>query len=130
MLFVHIEFNARQRTSCINITIFYPKAMSNVLFVLDQYGEEGSKIIYNQTQTISWHRTFWKRAFIQSVVINMSACSFVVGPVWDLFVRTRDMIDRYYEQANFSRESYILPATVFQDRYVYVTVGDGSFAET
>ena len=55
----YIEFNARQRASCINITIFYPKDMSNVLFVLDQYSEEGSKIIYNQTQTISGHRTFW-----------------------------------------------------------------------
>ena len=78
----------------------------------DQYKEKGSEIIYDQT-TISGHRTFSRKAFIRSVVINMCACSSVRPPVWDLFIANspKNIF------LNLVIQSYILPAAVLNVRH-------------
>ena len=68
---LNIKFSTSLRTSCMNITIFYFPHVSNI---------RGRQ--YDQ-KAISGHRSFtiWND-FIQSVVINMCACTFDTVPVW------------------------------------------------
>ena len=70
---VLIEFNAQYTSPCVNVTIFCP---SNMRFILDHYKEDGSWTTCDRT-TIFGHKTLRQSAFIESVVINMRACSFV-----------------------------------------------------
>ena len=111
--FVHLEFHAHQRASCINITIFYPPDLSNICFIPDHYKEKFSWKTYDRT-TPSGHRPFIKRDFIQSVVINMSACSFVRAPVWELFIEIyhKDHIYFDVQRGDLVIHNYSLPAAV------------------
>ena len=72
---LNIEFEGFLRTSCMNITIFYYPHASNI------FGRQ-----YDQ-QTISGQGHFATgRDFIRSVFIDMSACTLVRVPVWEITV--------------------------------------------
>ena len=100
---LYIKFNAYRRTSCINITIFNAPVPTNIVFT-DLYKEVGSSMIHDG-ETASWQRTFARKDFIQSVVINMCACNFVRTPVWDLYI---EFDDQNWIRVNRTHR-YILP---------------------
>ena len=107
--YLNTKFNAHLRTSCINVTIFYIYNFTNVGFT-DQYKKRYSRLY--DIETISGHRTFARRYSIQSVVIDMCACTLVRAPVWNLFIQT---YDKYDSIAN-GTQRYILPVAALHVR--------------
>ena len=97
-----IKFVGFLRTSCMNITIFYNPHASNI---------RGRQ--YDQN-TISERRSFIiKGDFIQSVFINMSACTFVTAPVWDILI-TSNVKDIYLTGSEYFSVSRYLPADILR----------------
>ena len=109
--FVYIRFHAQKRASCINITIFYPPNFNNIWYMQDHYKEKGPSIIYEQ-MTPSGRRHFIKRAFIQSVFMDMCACSFVHSPEWELYIKTYRKNVIHIDEENWFIHNDILPSAV------------------
>ena len=103
-----IECDAHYSSPCVTVTIFHPSDFSNMWFILDQDKENGSWTMYDRTTF--GHRTLLKRAFIESVIINMSACSFVRDPVWDVFIKVYSERILYTQGELFAMKRLTLPA--------------------
>ena len=118
-----IEFNARYSSPCVDVTIFYPTDLSNMWFILNINIVDGSWKKYDQI-TRSGHRTLKKSAFIEYAVINMSACSFVRDPVWEMFIK----VFNYRRVTGFTQGGYFgikrltLPSSVLHlDYWIFTT---------
>ena len=111
-----IEFDAQYRSPCVTVTILHPSDLSNMWFIQDHDKENGSWTMYDQT-TIFGHRTLKKRAFIESVVINMSACNFVRDPVWDVFIEAYSNHISSTEGEHFAIKRFTLPDNVLHISY-------------
>ena len=90
-----IEFDAQYISPCVNITIVHPTDLSNMWFILNTNKENGSWKKYDRTTT-SGHRTLKKDDFIEYAFINMSACSFVRDPVWEVFIKRLNHSENIY----------------------------------
>ena len=104
-----IEFDAQYRSPCVTVTILHPSDLSNMWFIQDHDKENGSWTMYDRTTF--GHRTLRKRTFIESVVINMSACSFVRDPVWEFYIR---FYSNYVQGEYFSINRYTLSGSVLE----------------
>ena len=103
-----IKFEAITRAFCMNITIFYYPHPSNI------WGRQ-----YDQ-QTISGLRSvvYIYREFVQSVFINMSACTLVEVPVWVIIIRLQDKFGSsiYTSGDNNITDFFYLPVDILNVR--------------
>ena len=84
--YIHIQFNANLRTSCISTTRFYPPDLGNVFHLGNQI--EIPTSYYRSTKPGANY--FHIKTLVHFVVINLSACSLVRAPVWDIFIKIHD----------------------------------------
>ena len=113
---VKIEFDAQYISPCVDATIFYPTDLSNMWFILNVNKENGSWEKYDRTTT-SGHRTLKKTYFIEYAVINMSACSFVKDPVWEVLIKNLRPRDHLQGGRHTVIERLTLPASVLHLEY-------------
>ena len=121
-----IKFDAQYSSPCVNVIIFYITDLSNMWFIQDyHYKVNGSWNKYDGTTT-SGHRSLKKTAFIEYVIINMSDCSFVRDPVWEVFIKVFNYgnVIGYPKLPGgyFGIERLTLPASVlYLDYLMYTT---------
>ena len=114
---VFIESDTQYRSPCVNVAIFHPLDLTCMWFILYHDKENGSWKIYNRTTTLE-HRTLRKSTFIESIVINMSAYSFVRDPSWEMSILLHQLHSHKLPEYTYSGiERFSLPASAINVPY-------------
>ena len=102
------------KSPCVNVAIFYPPDLSYMWFPRNYDMEYVSGKMYDRTLRI--------KSFIESIVINMSACSFVRDPSWEMSILYNNLLTAILQE-RFSFERFTLPARFLNLPYFtpYVT---------
>ena len=98
--------------TCTTVTVFYHPHLSNIR------GRQSSEETVHNYKTI-----YYKHDFIQSVLLNISACTFIAPPCFTLEITTTDTCyaPNLINEIN-STHYYLLPIVVFDMYHIYKDV--------